>query len=547
MSFLIRFLSAALTLALLADTVGVRPIHHRHHLRPRDRYAGSGCAGCHRHGHRADVAGHARDRHLGERRLHPPAAAGGCLHHHVSVERLRHRVAHRHACSGAVGPAVGGDGTGGTVRDRQRRRVPGRRADGHGTSGHELHTGAHEPAADRARSQRHAVAGSGSTSERTRRQLLDQRRASRSRTCSSSTASRSTRTSAARRPTSTSRTRCRKPRWRPAGISAEFGRFTGGVVNVITKSGGNSFSGSFRDTLNNDNWRKLTPFEETAIGGQGGVDLRVDKLVPTYEYTFGGPVMKDRLWFFLAGRLQKQESGRNTAITSIPYTFTQDTKRFEYKGTYSLDSDNRFVAAYTKSYRTELNNTFNQNASMDLASLGDRELPEDLLHVQLHGCRHLEALRRGPLFAAAAELHRQRIPLHRPREGHAPARPQPGQHPLLDRHLLRRLHPVRAARQPGLLRQGHVFPVHAGDRLAHHDVRLRQLQRRAAGQQPPVGQRLPHPRHQHHPPGDEHFPAVPRQRHDHHPVEPDPARQRRLELPHPLVLLQRRLARVRTG
>ena len=30
------------------------------------------------------------------------------------------------------------------------------------------------------------------------------------------------------------------------GISAEFGRFGGGVVNVITKSGGNDFSGSFR-------------------------------------------------------------------------------------------------------------------------------------------------------------------------------------------------------------------------------------------------------------------------------------------------------------
>ena len=29
-----------------------------------------------------------------------------------------------------------------------------------------------------------------------------------------------------------------------AGISAEYGRFTGGVVNAITKSGGNSFSGS---------------------------------------------------------------------------------------------------------------------------------------------------------------------------------------------------------------------------------------------------------------------------------------------------------------
>ena len=69
-----------------------------------------------------------------------------------------------------------------------------------------------------------------------------------------------------------------------AGISAEFGRFTGGVVNVITKSGGNDFSGSFRDTLNNDNWRRMTPFEETADRRpgrrrsphrQGGADLRV--------------------------------------------------------------------------------------------------------------------------------------------------------------------------------------------------------------------------------------------------------------------------------
>src|SRR5262249_21783378 len=43
-----------------------------------------------------------------------------------------------------------------------------------------------------------------------------------------------------------------------AGISAEFGRFSGGVINVVTKSGGNVFSGSFRDTLANDNWRALT-------------------------------------------------------------------------------------------------------------------------------------------------------------------------------------------------------------------------------------------------------------------------------------------------
>jgi outer membrane receptor protein involved in Fe transport len=164
-----------------------------------------------------------------------------------------------------------------------------------------------------------------------------------------------------------------------AGISAEYGRFGGGVVNVVTKSGGNRFGGSFRDTLNNDNWRKLTPFELSPAGGVGGGrDLRVDKTVPTYEYTFGGPVLRDRVWFFTAGRLQKQESGRNTAITAIPYTFTDDTMRFEFKGTYAMNTNHRFQGAYTKHKRLQENNTFNQNLSMDLASLGDRELPEDL-------------------------------------------------------------------------------------------------------------------------------------------------------------------------
>ena len=74
-----------------------------------------------------------------------------------------------------------------------------------------------------------------------------------------------------------------------AGISAEYGRFSGGVVNVITKSGGNLFSGSFRDTLHNDDWRTLTPFETTQIAADPAhAELRVDKTIPTYEYTLGG-------------------------------------------------------------------------------------------------------------------------------------------------------------------------------------------------------------------------------------------------------------------
>ncbi len=48
-----------------------------------------------------------------------------------------------------------------------------------------------------------------------------------------------------------------------SGISAEYGRFSGGVVNAITKSGGNTFSGSLRDDLTNPSWSTETPFEVT--------------------------------------------------------------------------------------------------------------------------------------------------------------------------------------------------------------------------------------------------------------------------------------------
>ena len=111
------------------------------------------------------------------------------------------------------------------------------------------------------------------------------------------------------------------------GISAEYGRFSGGVVNVITKSGGNLFSGSFRDTLNNDNWRTYVtgndahPFtSDCDTCGAGGAPSKVDMVVPQYQYVLGGPIMKDRLWFFTAGRFQNQSFSRSTiAPLNIPY------------------------------------------------------------------------------------------------------------------------------------------------------------------------------------------------------------------------------------
>jgi hypothetical protein len=170
------------------------------------------------------------------------------------------------------------------------------------------------------------------------------------------------------------------------GVSAEYGRFSGGVVNLVTKSGGNLFSGSFRDTYNNDKWRTLTPFEDKAIAADAAhKELRINKTVPAYEYTLGGPVARDRLWFFTAGRLQNQEQGRTLNFTNIPYTYNDKTKRFEGKGTYTVTSNHRFQANFLKILETQVNYTFNTNASMDARSLGDRKVPEDLFTLAYSG------------------------------------------------------------------------------------------------------------------------------------------------------------------
>ena len=70
--------------------------------------------------------------------------------------------------------------------------------------------------------------------------------------------------------------------------------------------------------------------------------------MPTYEYTFGGPIARRQLWFFNAGRFQEQQSSLNTAVTSIPYIRTNDEKRYEIKGTYSPMAGHTGRVAYSK-------------------------------------------------------------------------------------------------------------------------------------------------------------------------------------------------------
>ena len=194
------------------------------------------------------------------------------------------------------------------------------------------------------------------------------------------------------------------------GVSAEYGRFSGGLVNVITKSGSNLFAGSFRESLFNDDWRALVTGNGNYATPAAGVttqtcntvtslngapqadphcfanDAKVDKVVPTHEYVLGGPIRKDRLWFFTAGRFQNQQVSRNTIQpVNLAYVSEDQRKRFEVKLTGSINSNHRIEGAYAKESLKQLNNTFSTASSMDVASLYDRDTPLDLYTLNYNG------------------------------------------------------------------------------------------------------------------------------------------------------------------
>jgi hypothetical protein len=75
------------------------------------------------------------------------------------------------------------------------------------------------------------------------------------------------------------------------GYEAEYGRALGGVTSIVMKSGGNAFSGSL------DTRYQADAFQEG--GDHFDPDLQ-DKSNLAIEATIGGPILRDRLWFFAA-------------------------------------------------------------------------------------------------------------------------------------------------------------------------------------------------------------------------------------------------------
>ena len=92
--------------------------------------------------------------------------------------------------------------------------------------------------------------------------------------------------------------------------AAEFGRFNGGVVNLTTKSGGNAFHGNVFEFFRNEGLNARNYFQASNA-------VKPDYRRNQYGGMFGGPVVKDRTFFFVDYQGQRQSIGR-TVTSNVP-------------------------------------------------------------------------------------------------------------------------------------------------------------------------------------------------------------------------------------
>jgi outer membrane receptor protein involved in Fe transport len=119
----------------------------------------------------------------------------------------------------------------------------------------------------------------------------------------------------------------------------EYGRSTGGIFNVITKSGGNEFHG---DVFGYGTTKGLVrgvnnfPFTGSAFNGFSEADVGGD---------IGGPIVKDKLWFFGAFNPQTRKNYYLTQTFHAPVDNKVTIPFYAGKVTWAINGRNTFTAS----------------------------------------------------------------------------------------------------------------------------------------------------------------------------------------------------------
>lgn len=122
------------------------------------------------------------------------------------------------------------------------------------------------------------------------------------------------------------------------GAPAEYGNHTGAVLNVVTKKGGNDFHGGANLYYQNDS---LTADNVTLPDSPFGFNRDIYR---HFTAQLGGPVMKNRLWFF--GGVENQRDGFTFAGNDPAFTPINETDKYDAKISGRLGESNDFTGFY---------------------------------------------------------------------------------------------------------------------------------------------------------------------------------------------------------
>jgi hypothetical protein len=118
------------------------------------------------------------------------------------------------------------------------------------------------------------------------------------------------------------------------GFEAEYGRATGGILNLVSKSGGNQFSGTFDARYRDDSFQESGDhFDASELSTKNQI----------FSATLGGPILRDKVWFFAS---YETKSGLDTPIDA--HTTTEENQQ-NYLGkiTWQIAPDWRLSGKYT--------------------------------------------------------------------------------------------------------------------------------------------------------------------------------------------------------
>lgn len=133
-----------------------------------------------------------------------------------------------------------------------------------------------------------------------------------------------------------------------AGV--EYSRAQGAIVNVVTKSGTNRFEASAKYLFLNDKWDRQNTIK-SEVTSASLERVKFDQVNPTYSFTGGGPIWKNRAWFFGTYELAQSTSPQRQTVGQIPEDFQQvrEDKYANIRGTVQLAEGH---TAWLKYYRS---------------------------------------------------------------------------------------------------------------------------------------------------------------------------------------------------